>query len=1218
MPCPVCGSDVSMHDDRCSGCGAALATDRPTVRTALVTPTPPSAPLDSESETRLVTSDSTPSSHARATTPPSHTGVRHVGPLHIGQNFGTRYHVIRLLGIGGMGAVYQAWDQELEVAVALKVIRPDSMADPLIAAEVERRFKRELLLARQVTHKNVVRIHDIGEIQGIKYITMPYVQGADLATVLRRDGRLPASRVVTIAKQVAAGLMAAHEAGVVHRDLKPANIMIADGDQALIMDFGIARSTSAALGASMTMAGAIVGTVEYMAPEQAKGEVVDHRADIYALGLILRDMLLGGRQAGETTAVAELMARMQSAPPSVLTHDPQIPKALDHIITGCLQPNPADRYENTAELLGDLDRTSDPETTRVTRTLRSIGRKAARRRAVRLALGAAAVLLLGVIGWFVVDWPNASTHTVAGAPSGPVVSLAVLPFRNASGDPTLDSLGVSVSEVLATDLGETAHVRTIASARVHQVLADLRIDRNEPLSPTQLASIADFASARSILWGQWLKFGDEIRIDATLQDLERHKTTRLTVTAANQPALLDAIGTLAAQVQQAVAEGSDAALTELKSTAWRPSTRSFQALRLYNEGQQLAREGNHQSAQKQFEAATQEDPSFALALSALAETYANLGYDAQATQHSRRAFGLSESLQGQERYLIAASHYRLTDEPEKAIETYEKLLELSPNNAQVQFEVAQLHEQVGGLEKAAEHFAKAVELDPKHVDGLTAVGRIAIKRGDPQASLQPLRNALTLADQLDNDQGRATVLQAIGVAYKRLGRPNDALKQYEESLAIKRRLGQKGGMAVSLQEIAQIQEALGNRKEAIQRYQDALALQREIGDKSRMTVTLTNLGALLNDGLGRPDEALPFLQEALSISRQEGNRSAEALALNSIGAAYFAKGQLSDAQTYFERALELREKAGVGHEIADTLHNLAETLNKMGRYDQALSRYLRALELRRTGADKKGAALESFSMGAIFDQQGRYGAAVKSKGEALHVYRALQQKDVWLGEILSGYGNSLALAGRVDEAAASLEEALALARELQNPGLVALVLRFQADRLFYAGDLTGSLRLAEEAVQAAARGSDRTLDLWAKTQLAQIGAVSQPTKASAAKLAQLAREAESAGLTYLSVYSSVHSAETYVKAGDHRHARAEVNRTLARAETLGLGELLVRCHYVLASTMRRAGDPQARKQYEATLRMFDAMTREDGNEKLLHRADLKALYDECTRHSQAG
>src|SRR4051794_18610603 len=147
--------------------------------------------------------------------------------------------------MGGMGAVYQAWDAELEVALALKVIRPDAIADPESAAEIERRFKRELLLARQVTHPNVVRIHDLGEFDGVKYITMPYVQGTDLADILADKGTLPVRDALRIATQIAAGLVAAHEAGVAPRDLKPANIMIDPGGHALITAFGTPRGSSA-------------------------------------------------------------------------------------------------------------------------------------------------------------------------------------------------------------------------------------------------------------------------------------------------------------------------------------------------------------------------------------------------------------------------------------------------------------------------------------------------------------------------------------------------------------------------------------------------------------------------------------------------------------------------------------------------------------------------------------------------------------------------------------------------------------------------------------------------------------------------------------------------------------------------------------------------------------------------------------------------------------
>ena len=182
---------------------------------------------------------------------------------------------------------------------------------------------------------------------------MPYIQGGDLATILKKEGKLPVARAVSIAKQVVSGMCAAHDAGVVHRDLKPANIMIDEDDQAVIMDFGISRSIS---GGGATVAGAVVGTLEYMAPEQAMARPCDHRADIYAIGLILYDMVLGQREASRAeSAIAELMIRVQKPLPPARTIDPSIPEPLERIMDRCTQPDPESRYQRTAELAADLD-----------------------------------------------------------------------------------------------------------------------------------------------------------------------------------------------------------------------------------------------------------------------------------------------------------------------------------------------------------------------------------------------------------------------------------------------------------------------------------------------------------------------------------------------------------------------------------------------------------------------------------------------------------------------------------------------------------------------------------------------------------------------------------------------------------------------------------------------------------------------------------------------
>ncbi len=418
----------------------------------ILAPPPPAADADAtvlRPPTGGAAAGETPTTFAPPTTRPPTAGPVPIagpgddsGPLGIGEEFG-RYTIVRMLGIGGMGAVYQAWDKELEVVVALKVIRPEVSRDPEAEAEIERRFKRELLLARQVTHKNVVRIHDLGEINGIKYITMTYVDGTDLSTVIKKEGRLAVPRIMRTMRSIVSGLVAAHAAGVVHRDLKPANIMIDADGEALIMDFGIARSTGgpaelpAARAAGLphagakasgrytdaTVLGAIVGTIEYMAPEQARGEAVDQRADIYATGLILYDLLTGKRRAeGAGSALDQLRTRMETALPQIKSLAPDVPDALAAVVTRAIEPDAAKRFQTTTEFADALDRLDDN------------GVPKPIRRAVRLPIVVAVVaVLLAVSGgawWY------------AGKNAPPVVhepvSVVIADFENRTGDPTFD------------------------------------------------------------------------------------------------------------------------------------------------------------------------------------------------------------------------------------------------------------------------------------------------------------------------------------------------------------------------------------------------------------------------------------------------------------------------------------------------------------------------------------------------------------------------------------------------------------------------------------------------------------------------------------------------------------------------------------------------------------------------------------------------------------
>jgi serine/threonine protein kinase/tetratricopeptide (TPR) repeat protein len=1133
-----------------------------------------------------------------------------VGPLVPGEAFG-RYHVIRLLGAGGMGAVYQAWDDELGVAVAIKVIKPEVLQDPEAGEDLERRFKRELLLARQVTHKNVVRIHDLGEIDGIKYITMPYVQGSDLATLIRRHGKLSVERVIAVARQIASGLVAAHEAGVVHRDLKPENIMV-EGDVALIMDFGIARATA---GTERTVAGAVRGTIGYMAPEQARGEPVDQRADIYAFGLIMYDMLLGKVRQSRSgqNAVAELMERMQRAPQPPRELDPDIPIDVDRIVSRCIEPEASARFQTTAELsqaLSQLDAeghliaggTTTVRSSAVSIPVAPPPAVVTRRPSIRTLAVIAAALILAVAGaWFGRSLlPERGTATTSST-SAQSSTLAILPFRNASGDPSLDWVGPAVAEILRSEIGQDAILRTISSDRLQQLLTDLRIPVGTNLDPATLRRLAEFSNAQAVLWGQYLTFGNEIRIDATIEDLAGQRSIPLKAQAPTQAALVGVLGELAVTVRGNLIRSETAA--DLSASSARPSSRSLMALRYYNEGVSLSRQGKHSEALKRFEASTTEDPEFALAYSKLAEAHKNQGYDTEAEQFSRKAAAMSDALPAREKYLILAGHARVLGDNAKAIESYENLLKAAPEDTDIRYELARMQEDTGALDQARENYLTVLKADPKYLDALVAAGRVEIRRREPQGALEHLNQALSLAIQFENVEARGYILNAMGVAYKRLNKTDEALRYYRDALEIRRKLGQKGGIAATLTEIAQTNVITGQPAEALKNYTEALQLRREIGDRRGTANTLSELGNL---HFNRSDyaQALALYRESLQIHRETGNKSNEALLLNNIGGVYFNQSQYEDALTYFERALALREDLNVPTDIADTVHNLAEVNVRMGQYDKALEQYLRALDLNRKAGNKRGAAIGSYSVGTLFEYQGRYGASLSSKEEALKTFAELGDSGFWMVEMLSGHGDALSEVGRFDEGRKVLNDALSRARELKNQVLVGQTLNYLGDSYYYAGDLAAARPLFEQALETATAGKERHLVLLTQVNLAKLDAREKPAAAVSA-LTRLVKETDQENLRYLSTLASIELGEAQGRLKRYGPATQELTRAIARSERLGLRALLARAHSALGGVLAAEGKSADAEQHRSqAARLLNEIYKEAGTETIRKRTDL--------------
>jgi serine/threonine-protein kinase len=264
--------------------------------------------------------------------------------LRPGTVFHDRYEILGPLGRGGMGMVYKARDRRLDdEVVAIKVLRPDFAQDPSMAS----RFRSEIKLARKVRHRNVCAIHDYGEDRGLLYISMEYVEGVDLKQVLKKSGALPPEQAYAVAIQVAEGLQAVHDAGIVHRDLKTPNIMRDASGVARLMDFGVAKRVGEG---AATVTGHIVGTPEYMSPEQAQGLKVDARSDVYALGIVVYEIFTGQVPFRGETPISTILKHINDPPPLELPPAARLAPELKAVLRRCLAKDPADRYAFAREV----------------------------------------------------------------------------------------------------------------------------------------------------------------------------------------------------------------------------------------------------------------------------------------------------------------------------------------------------------------------------------------------------------------------------------------------------------------------------------------------------------------------------------------------------------------------------------------------------------------------------------------------------------------------------------------------------------------------------------------------------------------------------------------------------------------------------------------------------------------------------------------------------
>ncbi len=788
------------------------------------------------------------------------------GPLTIGDAFGARYRIISLLGLGGMGAVYKAWDAELGEIVALKVVRAEVMANPEAARMMERRFKQELLLARKVTHRNVVRIHDLGEENGIKYITMSFVEGEDLATLLTRDTKLPVARALKIARGIVAGLRAAHAAEVVHRDLKPANIVVT-ADTAMIMDFGVARSAGSSGGragaaglpslqglavGAQTVAGAIIGTVEYMAPEQAKAQAVDHRADIYAFGLIFYDMLVGRQRfAAAESAIAELTARMVAAPPSPRSIDPKIPEKLDALITKCLQPDPAARFQTTQDLLSAL-KALDDEGKPLPALRRLTGR------VIAMLVVTVAVLVGGA--FFTARWLTTPTK-----PHDPV-SVVIADFQNKTTDPTV---GRTLGQTVRRALEDASFI----SAYDRNRLQTLGMRPPERLDEVAGRELAVKQGLGVLVAGSIAPDGEGFGISVkAIQAVTGDTIANFTDVASSKGQVLETVTKLVARVRKAL---GDRTSTSAQLFAMRTlSASSLEVVSHYAAAVEAQSKGKYDDARKSYLRTIELDPKFGLGYQGLAAMSRNLGRTDEAEKYSKEALRFLDTLTERERFATRAYYYRTIGDNEQCAKEYGELLARYPADAVAHSQRAACLSKLRKLNDAVSEAAQAAQALPNHVGIRGNLALVYDLSGNFEAAEREL-----LAIEEPNRP-------LIPLAYSYVGR--GSLTQAAQTYEKMRRTGASGASS-AISGLADLGIYQGRFTEAVRLLQDGAAADLSAQNKNKAAIKFTSAAyaELLH---GQPGRAATAAELALASSPTMAVRFLAGRTLAEIGALEKARG----------------------------------------------------------------------------------------------------------------------------------------------------------------------------------------------------------------------------------------------------------------------------------------------------------------------------------------
>jgi eukaryotic-like serine/threonine-protein kinase len=642
----------------------------------------------------------------------------------------SHFRIVEKLGAGGMGVVYKAIDTRLERPVALKFL-PDDTSQDIQALE---RFRREALAASALNHAGICTIYDIGESDHRPFIAMEFIDGETLRQHIHGQP-LPLEEILSLGIQVADALDLAHSSGIIHRDIKPSNVFVTKRGQAKVLDFGLAKlvardmlsldpedTSSKGSQGSISIVGVISGTPAYMSPEQVRGDDLDARADIFALGLLLYEMATGKQAFGGRTGGAIIEAILTRKPASVQTVNPQIPAQLEEIINKCMEKDREKRYQSAAEVRADLlqlKRASETGQVTVTRTVIVAGSPHFEWRNI-LAGGAALLVILGIGAWLY----SRRAHAL-----GQSDTIVLADFGNKTGDPIFDD---TLRQGLAAQLQQSPFLSLVSDQKIQQTLKQMGKPVDTKLSPAIAADLCVRAGSKAYLSGTISSIGSEYVIGVSAVNCQTGDSlAQEQVTASGKENVLKALGTASTTLREKLGE-SLKTVRKLDTPIEQATTPSLEALQSFSLGRKMMQgKGDYTAAVPLFQHAIQLDPNFAMAHAMLGTTYHNLGEKNLGAESTRKSYELRGRVGEWEKLYIESHFYDfVTGDLEKARQAYELWAQIYPRESVPVNNLGEIYLVLGQHEKALTEYNEAVKLGQRDSLGYSNVvaGNIHLNR----------------------------------------------------------------------------------------------------------------------------------------------------------------------------------------------------------------------------------------------------------------------------------------------------------------------------------------------------------------------------------------------------------------------------------------------------------------------------------------------------------